>query len=202
MRKYHNSNDNNKSNENKYFHMGKNIEDNKSCEKDDIFCQCKNHPRYRPCVCLAFPNAEICIKDFCKGQKNKNSYECNPKENCLANDYFMDKMDCGCKDNFDFFCECKLNPLSKECFCKKYPISYLCNTENCSSEKESIFCRCKTNEDFKNNDICQDYYCRLNPNNPQCFCLVYPEDNYCKCLNDPSICESNKNFLMIKFIYK
>lgn len=166
----------------------------KACNEKDIFCQCKNHPRYRPCICLAFPNAEICVKDFCKEDKNKFSYECNPKLNCQAKTQSSKSQNksesCKCKNNFDSLCACKLNPLSKDCFCRKFPISHLCNIQNCSFEKESIFCKCSDALEKKRNGVCQDYFCRLNPNAPQCFCLVNPEENYCKCLNDPAKCES------------
>jgi len=162
---------------------------NKTCNEKDIFCQCKNHPRYRPCVCLAFPNAEICVKDFCKEDKHKLSYECNPKLNCNSQQSFKSEI-CKCKNSFDASCACKLNPLAKDCFCKKYPISHLCNSQNCSFEKESIFCKCADMQEKRRNSFCQDYYCKLNANAPQCFCILNPEENYCKCLNDPAKCES------------
>lgn len=202
MRKYDNKqaskeNPNEDSNNNSNNNFNTNNHNNKkACNEKDIFCQCKDHPRYRPCVCLAFPNAEICVKDFCKEEKNKLSYECNPKLNCLTDENDTKEI-CKCKTNFDSLCACKLNPLSKDCFCRKYPISHLCNNQNCSFEKESIFCKCADAREKKNNSICQDYYCRLNPNAPQCFCLISPEDNYCKCLNDPAKCESIELLLIM-----
>ena len=61
-------------------------------------------------------------------------------------------------------------------------------------EKDSIFCKCNSQDDKKTNPICKDYYCKIYPNTPECYCLVNPLKNYCKCLNNPTNCESKHIF--------
>jgi hypothetical protein len=155
------------------------------CADDDTFCICKDHPFYQKCVCLAHPTAEICNSSYCLDQKNKKNYECNPVKNCI-NQSDLSREECKCKQNFTNECKCKLDPFSRECFCLRYPDSYLCDISICSKDKKSLFCRCA---DFSTDKECLPNYCAINYKSPECVCIINPFNDYCRCLNNPSDCD-------------
>ena len=155
------------------------------CDKNDIYCLCRNHPQYNECVCLAFPKSITCSKSYCNDHKDE--YECNPS--ICDKDPTSDK--CFCKNNMeDVKCKCKVNPFDKECFCLNYPVSHLCNENACKINPNSLFCSCRAN---LRNKKCTPRYCFDNPNNIYCKCIVNPLSDDCKCLNDPTFCDSILN---------
>lgn len=158
-----------------------------SCDPEDIYCLCKFHPRYRDCVCLAYPKSVICSSTFCR--ENKDNYECNP----LRCDKNKTDEKCFCKDNInDIRCKCKLNPLCKECFCMKYPYSHMCNERICILNPNSLFCKCAR---IPEDEICSPKHCIENPKHPHCECILDPMGDQCKCLNDPNLCPSDIFYL-------
>ena len=153
------------------------------CDKNDIYCLCKNHPQYKECICSVFPMSVICMKNYCI--EHSNDYECNPSV-CDNEEFKTDK--CYCKNNLnDIKCKCMTNPYSRECFCTKNPLSHLCNKKICHFNPNSLFCSCSKNHRPL---MCEATYCVENPLNPYCKCIVNPFKDECKCLNDPITCSS------------
>jgi hypothetical protein len=154
------------------------------CDEGDIYCLCKYHPKYRDCVCSAFPRSVVCSSTYC--YENKNSYECNPL--FCDNKDNENLSDCFCKTNTNHIsCKCKTNPYHKDCFCMKFPLSHLCNERICKYNPNSLYCKCMYSPD---DPICSPSYCFENPKAPQCECLVNPLDDNCKCINEPGSCTS------------
>ena len=152
-----------------------------TCDASDIYCLCKFHPRYKDCVCLAYPKSVICSETYCA--ENPLTYECNPQR---CDDEPKDDK-CFCKDNIDDIkCKCKMNPVNKECFCMKFPFSHLCNDKICKFNPNSLFCKCQLKP---KDNICSPKFCVKNPNHPQCECIINPMNKHCKCVNDPNSCE-------------
>ena len=159
-------------------------DDQTSCNPNDIFCLCKNHPKYKDCVCLAYPKSVICSEDYCLD--NKDNYECNPSK-CDSDEKKSSDV-CYCKENYnDTKCKCKLNPFQKECFCVKYPSSHLCNKKNCKLNPNTVFCKCDARPKSK---ICSPTFCNDSPKSVHCKCILEPLSNECKCINDPYTCTS------------
>jgi len=155
-----------------------------ACDKNDIYCLCKNHPNYKGCVCAAYPKSVVCIKNYCK--EHPKEYECNPKR--CDNEKTATCKDCFCKKHVkDVKCRCKTDPYSKECFCTQNPLSHLCNMKACRFNPNSLFCACRTN---LRPEMCDPTYCIENPLNPYCKCVVNPGKDECRCLNDPISCKS------------
>lgn len=169
------------------------------CEKEDIFCLCKDHPNPLKCVCAAYPFAEICSEDYCNDENNKDKYECNPKEQCSTAVSLIEEK-CSCRKEFSSVCKCKINPLKKECFCAKYDKSHMCNDNNCSFERGSIFCKCS--ESASKDKECEDNFCMENSSNPKCECISDPMKGYCKCLNNPQENCSKKEIMNSLSKYK
>ena len=158
------------------------------CDKNDIYCLCRNHPQYKDCVCLAFPKSIICSNSYCL--EHKDEYECSPQQ-CDSN---QSGEQCYCKNNMDDVkCKCKINPYDRECFCLQNPLSHLCNNNACKINPNSLFCSCQTN---LRNKMCTPRYCFENPSNVYCKCIVSPLSDECRCLNDPTFCESNYYYLI------
>ena len=155
------------------------------CDISDIYCLCKYHPKYRDCVCLAYPRSVTCSTTYC--YENKNSYECNPlycekSENLISSE-------CFCKTNTNHIsCKCKTNPYHKDCFCMKFPLSHLCNDRICRFNPNSLFCKCQYSP---SDPICSPVYCFDNNKSPQCECIVTPVSDNCRCINEPSSCSRN-----------
>jgi hypothetical protein len=156
-----------------------------ACDKNDIYCLCKNHPNYKGCVCAAYPKSVVCIKNYCI--EHPKEYECNPKR--CDNEKTANCKDCFCKKHVkDVKCRCKTDPYSKECFCTQNPLSHLCNMKACLFNPNSLFCACRTN---LRPEMCDPTYCVENPLNAYCKCVVNPGKDECRCLNDPISCKSN-----------
>jgi hypothetical protein len=155
------------------------------CDPSDIYCICKFHPKYKNCVCLAYPKSVVCSSTYCF--ENKNSYECNPLM-CEKPDN-KNSTECFCRENIDHIrCKCKMNPLDRDCFCLKFPLSHLCNQRICKFNPNSLYCKC----DITPKDpICSPKYCHKNPDSPHCECLLNPLDEKCKCINDPNNCSKD-----------
>jgi len=152
------------------------------CDPSDIYCICKFHPKYKNCVCLAYPKSVVCSSTYCF--ENKNSYECNPLM-CEKPDN-KNSTECFCRENMNHIrCKCKLNPLDRDCFCLKFPLSHLCNQRICKFNPNSMYCKC---EITPKDPICSPKYCHKNPDSPHCECLLNPLDEKCKCINDPNNC--------------
>lgn len=155
------------------------------CDPSDIYCLCKFHPKYKNCVCVAFPKSVVCSSTFCF--ENKNSYECNPL--MCDNPINKNSSQCFCRKNINNLkCKCKLNPHHKDCFCMKFPFSHMCNDKICQFNPNSLFCKCKI---IPGDPICSPKYCIDNPKSPHCECLLNPYNKNCKCINDPNSCSSN-----------
>jgi hypothetical protein len=160
------------------------------CDKNDIYCLCRNHPQYKDCVCLAYPKSIICNNNYCV--EHKDSYECNPSQ-C---DKEPNCENCYCKNNMDDVkCKCKVNPYDRECFCLQYPLSHLCNEKACKINPNTLYCSCKTSLKEK---MCTPRYCFDNPTNIYCKCIVNPLSPECKCMNDPTLCDSKINLVTFR----
>ncbi len=161
---------------------------NFKCDKNDIYCLCKYHPKYKECVCLAYPKSIIC-SNYCL--ENPDDYFCNPNKCSESNEVAKSDI-CFCKYNVDDIkCKCKSNPYSRECFCLKNPLSHLCNPKACKYNPNSLFCSCQTN---LRENMCKQRYFFDNKTSPYCKCIVNPYSQQCSCLNDPNSC-SKKEFM-------
>lgn len=187
--------------------------DNK-CDARDIFCICSKMDDYFSCICAVYPDSIFCDNfnnnnylyipgfnndvnknniskaNYCSSSEYKNTYQCNPYQNCLNKTKtingiklpYSKKDNCYCKHNLnELECLCLLNPFSKPCFCNKYPESKLCVSELCSLNnefKKTLFCCC----DASSEKQCSPKFCKNNPDSIDCLIANNPFDDKYKCL--------------------
>lgn len=148
---------------------------------------CRKHPKFRKCVCSAFPFSPICKKDYCK--ENKNSFFCN---NNYCRKKGNDKINCEClKNPFSDNCKCLIyGNFDKNCHCKKYKKSIFCEKDYCSGSPKNnhIFCICERDPNSKE---CKKDYCKKNKSDKRCKCLENPNSRACVCeiVPDLKICK-------------